>query len=30
MNKGGWLSVPYHAMNVDGTKDNNLTFKIDH
>ena len=29
MNKNGWLSVPYNAMNVDGTPDNNLTFKID-
>lgn len=29
MNKDGWLSVPYNTLNVDGTKDNNLTFKID-
>lgn len=29
MNKKGWLSVPYNAMNVDGTRDNNLTFKLD-
>lgn len=29
MNKKGWLSVPYNAMNVDGTGDNNLTFKMD-
>ncbi|MFS4470946.1 serine hydrolase [Chryseobacterium sp. T20] len=29
MNKKGWLSVPYHAINVDGTQDHNLTFKID-
>jgi hypothetical protein len=29
MNKNGWLSVPYNAINVDGTPDNNLTFKID-
>ncbi|MGI9581039.1 serine hydrolase [Chryseobacterium sp. RRHN12] len=29
MNKKGWLSVPYNAMNVDGTRDNNLTFKMD-
>lgn len=29
MNEKGWLSVPYNAMNVDGTRDNNLTFKMD-
>jgi hypothetical protein len=29
MNKKGWLSVPYKAMNVDGTGDNNLTLKMD-
>jgi hypothetical protein len=29
MNKKGWLSVPYKAMNVDGTRDNNLTLKMD-
>ncbi|MDW9380177.1 serine hydrolase [Chryseobacterium sp. JV558] len=29
MNKNGWLSVPYNALNIDGTPDNNLTFKID-
>lgn len=29
MNKNGWLSVPYNAINVDGSPDNNLTFKID-
>lgn len=29
MNKKNWLSVPYNAANVDGTKDHNLTFKID-
>ncbi|WP_426479815.1 hypothetical protein ACP3T3_10510 [Chryseobacterium sp. CBSDS_008] len=29
MNKNGWLSVPYHALNVDGSGDHNLTFKID-
>ena len=29
MNKNGWLSVPYNAINVDGSRDNNLTLKID-
>lgn len=29
MNKSGWLTVPYNAVNVDGTQDNNLTLKID-
>ncbi|WP_426481791.1 serine hydrolase [Chryseobacterium sp. R2ACT005] len=29
MNKNGWLTVPYNAINVDGTPDNNLTLKID-
>ncbi len=29
MNKKGWLSAPYKAMNVDGTRDNNLTLKMD-
>lgn len=29
MNKNGWLSVPYNAINVDGSQDNNLTLRID-
>ncbi|PKF74207.1 serine hydrolase [Chryseobacterium sp. PMSZPI] len=29
MNKNGWLTVPYNASNVDGSRDNNLTLKID-
>lgn len=29
INKVGWLNPPKNAINVDGTEDNNLTFKID-
>ncbi|NIF04168.1 serine hydrolase [Chryseobacterium sp. Tr-659] len=29
MNKTGWLSVPYNAVNVEESRDNNLTLKID-
>ncbi|WP_061085145.1 serine hydrolase [Chryseobacterium indologenes] len=29
MNTNGWLSVPYYSSNTDGTRDNNLTLKID-
>lgn len=28
MNKIGWLTIPYNALNIDGTKDNNLTLTI--
>ncbi|WP_288377574.1 serine hydrolase [Chryseobacterium culicis] len=29
MNKKDWLSVPYNTINVDGSRDHNVTFKID-
>ncbi|MCQ9635993.1 serine hydrolase [Chryseobacterium sp. WG23] len=29
MNKNGWLTIPYNAINVNGSGDNNLTLKID-
>lgn len=28
MNKTGWLTIPYNALNIDGTRDNNLTLTI--
>lgn len=29
MNKSGWLTIPYNAINTDGYRDNNLTLRID-